>query len=178
MIVTRKDSKLHKLEDLKGKRFAFVDEKSTSGYLYPRVMFKKKKINTATYFKETYFAGNHQAAIMDVVNKKADAAAVFSDDTKGKKSAWHKFSPDTVKNQFVIWASEPIPNDPFCVRLDFYDKYPRMTHDLMFALIDLKDSKENLLKKLLGVNELMLATTKQYDPVREVVHELDLRLEQ
>src|SRR5713226_7666384 len=36
VIVSRKDSGLKTVADLRGKRFAFVDPKSASGYLYPR----------------------------------------------------------------------------------------------------------------------------------------------
>ena len=48
-ILTKADSKIKKLEMLQGKKIAFVDQKSTSGYLYPQVLFKKKNIS----FKET-----------------------------------------------------------------------------------------------------------------------------
>ena len=45
IIVTRKDSGLKSIADLKGKRFAFVDPKSASGYVYPRAMLIEKRIN-------------------------------------------------------------------------------------------------------------------------------------
>ena len=38
IIVARNDSDLKTLTDLQGKRFAFVDPKSASGYVYPRAM--------------------------------------------------------------------------------------------------------------------------------------------
>ena len=78
-----------------------------------------------------------------------------------------------------LWVSVPIPNDPFCVRSDFYEANPKISHDLMFALIELDDdAKEGSnFKKLLGVSSLMLATSQQYEPVRDLVKELDLKLE-
>jgi phosphonate transport system substrate-binding protein len=178
-LVTKKTSKIKRVEDLKGKTVSFVDEKSGSGYLYPKMMLKKKGIDPQKFFKSVNFAGNHQNAILDVVHGKADAAAVFSDSTDGKKSAWKHFSPETLDQQKLLWISEPIPNDPFCVRQDFYDKYPRVTHDLMFALIELDDYKgKNMLKDLLNVNEMQTATSRHYEPVRELVRELDLKLGQ
>ncbi|HEX4922970.1 MAG TPA: phosphate/phosphite/phosphonate ABC transporter substrate-binding protein, partial [Bdellovibrionales bacterium] len=65
-LVTKKSSKIKKVEDLKGKTVAFVDEKSGSGYLYPRMMLKKKGIDPQKYFKQTFFAGNHQSAVLSV----------------------------------------------------------------------------------------------------------------
>src|SRR3989442_7368914 len=63
LIVTRKDSGLKTIADLKGKRFAFVDPKSASGYVYPRAMLIEKGINPETFFKETIFAGSHEKVI-------------------------------------------------------------------------------------------------------------------
>lgn len=176
VVLIKKNKKINSLKNLKGKRFAFVDEKSTSGYLYPMVQFKKIGLQKED-FSEVIFSGNHQASVSLLQNDKVDAIAVFSDDPKGKTSAWKQFSPKSSAQQRVLWTSEPIPNDPFCVRKDFYDKYPRFAHDIMFELIDLKDEPGNPLKKLLGVEELKLATTKQYEPVREMVKELNLQLE-
>ena len=180
ILVTKKESGLNKIEDLKGKTIAFVDEKSASGYLYPSVMFKKKKIDPKKFFKKVLFKGNHQAAVQAVISGEADVAAVFSNDQKGKDTAWTQYAKANIKSQKILWTSDAIPNDPFCVRKDFYEKHPQFTHDIMFALIDLGslDSGGNSdLKKLLDVKELKLATSRQYDPVREMVKELDLRLE-
>src|ERR1700693_4209626 len=45
IIVARKDSGLKTVADLQGKRFAFVDRKSASGYVYPRAMLVEKGVN-------------------------------------------------------------------------------------------------------------------------------------
>jgi len=180
VVLTHKNSPYKKIEDLKGKTIAFVDEKSASGYLYPSVMLKKKKIDPKSFFKKILFKGNHQAAVLSVIQKEADAAAVFSDDKQAKETAWYQYGGDKGKNQKILWMSGPIPNDPFCVRKDFYEIYPRFTHDMMFALIDLgtiESSGVTILKKLLDVKRLELATSRQYDPVREMVKELNLRME-
>ncbi len=164
------------LKDLKGKKIAFVDENSTSGYLYPKAFLKKQNL-AQDYFSAQVFSGSHVNSVHMLEQKQVDAIAVFADDTNGQQTAFTKFS--TVKNKMktqLIWVSEPIPNDPFCVRQDFYDKNPKLTHDLMFALIDifekLKDKKEVL--ETIGAKGLMLATQKQYDVVRDLVKTLDL----
>ncbi|WP_413558409.1 phosphate/phosphite/phosphonate ABC transporter substrate-binding protein [Bdellovibrio sp. HCB209] len=174
-IVVPASSKVKKLEDLKGKKIAFVDEQSSSGYLYPKVALNKKNLEEKNF--KSQFTGNHQASIKALEAKEVDAAAVFSDDEKGKQGAWVKFGDP--KNKFrVIWMSEPIPNDPFCVRQDFYDEYPKITHDMMFALIELLEqtSGKNTYSEILGSRDLMPATSKQYDPVREMVKALNIEL--
>lgn len=177
-ILVKKNSGVKSTKDLKGKRFGFVDEKSTSGYLYPRVKFKKDKIDLTKDFSKIEFLGNHQEACKALLDGRVDAIAVFADSADGSKSAMRNFYPERVNEVEVLWVSDPIPNDPFVVREDFYGKYPQLTHRIMFAFIDLKEDKRgNLLKQHLGVSEVMMATSRQYDPVRELVKELDLKLE-
>ncbi len=176
-IIVPASSKVKKLEDLKGKRMAFVDEKSSSGYLYPQVVLRKKGLKDSD-FKTLLFSNNHQASIQMLENNKADAAAVFSDDEKGEHGAWVKFGTNKKSKYRILWVSEPIPNDPFCVRQDFYDKFPKATHTLMFSLIEIsqQDSVRTQYSEILGSHDLMTATSKQYDPVREMVKALKLEL--
>jgi phosphonate transport system substrate-binding protein len=177
-LLVRRDSKISKLSQLKGKKIALVDQKSASGYLYPKVYFKKQHIEPEKFFSEVVYSGNHEESARLLKEKKVDAIAVFSNDAKAKDTAWNRFGdPKNPKAVKPLWVSEPIPNDPFCVRRDFYDKYPKVSHDLMFALIELDDGKDSAtFKKLLHATSLMLATSQQYDPVREMVRELDLAL--
>ena len=179
VILVKKDSKVKNIEDLKGKVMAFVDKKSTSGYLYPQVMFKKIKWDDKQ-FKEVKFTGSHGDSVRLLEQKKVDAIAVFSDDKEAKASAYAKFAKDPKLNPVrVIWQSEPIPNDPFCVRQDFYDQYPKIVHTLMFKLIDtvelLKDNKD--VAFVVGAKGFLPATSRQYDPVREMVKELGVQVE-
>lgn len=176
-IVTKKTSSITKLKDLKGKKIAFVDINSSSGYLYPQVALRKIGLSDKD-FKEVIFSGNHQASIQLLESGKVDAAAVFSNDEKGKDAAWIRFAKDKKIKYRTLWISDPIPNDPFCVRQDFYDLYPKITHTLMFAIIDILDEAKdkNAYSELLGSHELMPATSKQYDPVREMVKALNIEL--
>lgn len=175
-IITPEKSGIKKLKDLKGKRIAFVDDKSSSGYLYPQVALRKAGLKDKD-FKEVAFTGNHQASIQFLEAKKVEAAAVFSDDDKGEQGAWKLFATDKKAKYRVLWMSAPIPNDPFCVRQDFYDLYPKATHTLMFTLIDILESLQdkNTYSEILGTRDLMPATSKQYDPVREMVKALELK---
>jgi len=87
-ILVRGDSKIHNLAQLKGKRIAFVDQKSASGFLYPQVLFKKQKIDPLKYFSEITYSGNHEKSVALLADGKVDAVAVFSNDAKGKDTAW------------------------------------------------------------------------------------------
>jgi phosphonate transport system substrate-binding protein len=173
-LISRKDSGIRRLAQLKGKRIVFVDSHSTSGYLYPQVMLIKKGIDQKTFGK-ILFSGNHSRSIEMLENNEADVAAVFSDNANGSAGAWTKFSNKPGMKYNIIWASEPIPSDPFAVRQDFYDKYPKFTHTLMMSLIDIfqKNKESKVFSEILGSQDLMPATFRQYDPVREMVKALN-----
>jgi len=168
-LVVLKDSRMSQIKDFKNKKIAFVDPKSTSGYLYPKVFLQQNKLKDSD-FKEIVFSGSHAASIKLLEDKKVDVVAVFSDDEHSKIGAWTRFG-QLSKNKFkVIWTSQPIPNDPFVVRTEFYEQFPKVSHDLMYNLIEMQ-SDPTIRKKvteIMGTGDLMPATSKQYDPVREM----------
>ncbi len=176
-LIVRQDSKIKSINQLRGKKIAFVDKSSTSGYLYPQVMLKKNKLTQAD-FSEVLFSGNHAHSIEMLEQKKVDVAAVFTDDDKGITGAWTKFSKEKNIKFKTIWLSDPIPTDHFCVQKDFYENYPKLTHSLMFSLIDLftQNKVSKKYSEVLGTQDLLPATTKQYDPVREMVKSLSIEV--
>src|SRR2546426_4653644 len=112
LIVVRKDSGLKSIADLKGKRFAFVDPKSASGYVYPRAMLIEKRINPETFFKETIFAGSHDKVIAAVLDGRADAGAIY-DGALGVA----KRSGVATEDLVTLASSDPIPHDAIAVRI-------------------------------------------------------------
>jgi len=55
--ITRKDTGIHELKDLKGKTFAFGSVSSTSGHLMPRFYLLKAGINPEKDFQNSALAG-------------------------------------------------------------------------------------------------------------------------
>ena len=75
VIITRSDSGIETLEDLKGKSFAFVDPASTSGNLIPRKMLIENGIDPDNDFDRSFYAGTHNAVEYAIANGKVDAGA-------------------------------------------------------------------------------------------------------
>lgn len=115
VIIAKKGSGIEKLEDAKGRVFAFTDPNSTSGYLVPNLLFYRDlKVDPKQYFKEVKFSGSHGASILAVKNGTIDVAATNNIDLnrmseKGQVS-WDDFT--------VLWKSELIPGSPMCARKD------------------------------------------------------------
>ncbi len=168
--LVKNTSKVKTVLDLKGQRIAFVDEKSASGYLYPQAMMAELGLDLKKDFKSVIFAGSHDKSVELLRRGEVDAIAVFANDKLGRDSAWTR-ARGKASDARTIWSSSAIPNDPFCVRTDFYDKYPKLTHDLMFGLVDMNDDSEAgpELQKVLAMRGLMVATAAQYEPVRNIL---------
>jgi phosphonate transport system substrate-binding protein len=114
-IFVRKDSGIKTVTEMKGKRFVFVDEVTTAGYLVPLVFFKMHGINDyRSYFRETYFAGTHEDAIYDVLQKKADIGAAKS--TVLDRLAQQ--DPRIRQGLAILYQSSEFPENGFALRKD------------------------------------------------------------
>jgi len=77
-IVTRADRGFTSIEDLRGKRFGFVDEQSTSGYLYALAWMQQRKLVPKDFFSEIVYTGDHEKLIQMVASGKIDGGATSS----------------------------------------------------------------------------------------------------
>lgn len=70
------------LGDLKGRKIAFVDRLSTSGYIYPMTLLLREKLiaggNPQSFFSEVRFAGSHDAALRALLRGEVDTAVSFN----------------------------------------------------------------------------------------------------
>ena len=78
-IIANKNSGIKTLEDLKNKKFAYVDKNSASGYLYARHILKANKMNPDRLFSDVSFAGSHDNVITGVLNGTFDAGATYNE---------------------------------------------------------------------------------------------------
>jgi len=106
-IAVRKDSGIKSIEDLKGKRMAFVDEASTSGFFLQNKMINDLGHSSLTFFSEFEFVGSHDRALQLLYEGRFDAASVGL-------LAMNVAGVDT--DELAIIAKTPkIPNAPILV---------------------------------------------------------------
>ena len=174
MFVTKKDGPIKKIEDLAGKKVAFVDPMSTSGYILPLKMLKDKKIEP----KETVFALKHDNVISMVYQGQVDAGAAFfsppSKNDKGEdviedaRRLVKAQYPDIESKVTIIEMSEQIPNDPFIFRKDMPEEMKTKIVDAMMKFMETPEGK-TAFKAIYGVTGLKLATDADYNPLRETL---------
>ena len=72
-IFVRKDSGIHNVKDMKGKRIVFVDPATMEGYLFPLAYLERHGIkNINTFFDRFDFSGSHVSSILAVLDGRAD----------------------------------------------------------------------------------------------------------
>ncbi len=160
MILTRKDSGILDVKDMKGKRFAFVDKATTAGYLLPLAYFKENGIeNYRTYLGETYFTGTHEDAIYDVLRGKADIAAA-------KNTVFDRLASENqaVADELrVLKVSPEVPENGLAVRKDLD---PTLTEKIKETLLAMhEDTDGQLVLERLGARRFIETSDKDYEPV-------------
>ena len=78
--IVKKDSKLIKFEDIRGKVLSLNTIGSTSGDLIPQVELNKinLSIKNSNHFKNVFYAGSHDACLLSVLNNQADVCGMSS----------------------------------------------------------------------------------------------------
>ncbi len=166
LIITRADSGIHNLAGLRGKRFAFTDPKSTSGYLLPVLAMQQAGLDVKDLGKIDFVKKQPNAAIA-VHSRQADAGAIADNQLNEKYGV-------QLKDIRVLWKSAPIPHGAWIARPDMAEADRRK---LAAAIMKVGNGAEG--RKLLAqasVRGFAEARDAEFDGVRAAKRLLD-RLE-
>ena len=108
--VVKKDSKIKKFSDVKGKVLSLNSIGSTSGDLIPQVELAKINLSTANEddFKSVFYAGSHNACLLAVLNNKSDVCGMSSRNYEARL-ADNTFKEEQVR---IIHKSDRVPPPP------------------------------------------------------------------
>ena len=169
VVVARKTgTAIRALQDLKGKVFCYVSPTSTSGYLYPRALFRRHGMDPDQAFKATRFTGDHLAALKALESGACDGAAVF-------RGIFFEAQNHGLNPQRYAWlaTTDPIPYDAYCVSPRLPDD---LAHTVREALLSLKPNSEAA-RTVLGPNSRIIGFVpvkdSDYDAVRKIEKYLD-----
>jgi phosphonate transport system substrate-binding protein len=156
VMVVRKDSSIHSIDDMKGHSLAFTDPNSASGYLIPSATLRAKGIDLTDgkYFSRTGFSGGHEQGVIAVLNRQYDACVVW---TSGLGDEAMGFTRGVLRSMVdkgmlkmtdveIIWRSDRVPNGPWTVRSSLptglKQEFREFMHDLPVSHKDIYDSIE------------------------------------
>jgi phosphonate transport system substrate-binding protein len=144
VMITRKDSGITSIEQMKGHSLAWADPNSASGYLIPKESLRRAGIDLAdgAYFSRTGFAGGHEQGIVAVLNKQYDACVTW---TSGQGDITQGYSRGTLRGMVdrgmlkmsdvnIIWQSGKLPNGPWVLRSTLPPDLKAVIRDFMLDL--------------------------------------------
>jgi phosphonate transport system substrate-binding protein len=131
-VMTRADSGINRLEDLNGTNFAFSDETSTSGHIFPRALMQRSNV----LLGHVLYAGGHPNVVQAVRDGKVSGGSAFYSPPSAANQRDGTLVGDArfliLKNMTsqeeraefldqvrIIALTDPIPNDVCCVRRGF-----------------------------------------------------------
>lgn len=160
-ILTKKDSGIKDLKDLKGKKIGWQGPTSSAGYVWAAVEMKDEGIDAQKDVSGTQLQG-HDKAVAAVMNGDVDAAAVFVDARNIVKNDM----PDVFEKTEYVYTTEKIPNDTISVRPDMSDEWKEKIAD---AFVKIGEDEEG--KKIIEAIYSHVGYTKSDDKKFDVVRE-------
>ena len=120
--VVKKDSKIKKFSDVKGKVLSLNSIGSTSGDLIPQVELAKINLSTTNKndFEKVFYAGSHDACLLAVLNNQSDVCGMSSRNFEARL-ADNTFKKEEVR---IIHKSDRVPPPPlaFSKRIPLEDR--------------------------------------------------------
>jgi phosphonate transport system substrate-binding protein len=171
LIIVRKDSAIKDAQDMKGKRFAFVDKATTAGWLLPLHYFKENGIDDyQEWFSETYFAGTHEDVIYDVLTGKVEIGAA-------KNTVFDRLAQKDSKllDELQILAKSPeVPANALAVRKDLDNSLKIKLKNILLQMV--QDERGRKILAEFGAHKFIATTIKDYDPVFAYAEHIGLDL--
>jgi phosphonate transport system substrate-binding protein len=172
LLFVRRDSRIANANDMKGKRFVFVDKATTAGWLLPLYYFKMQGIDDyRSWLKEAYFAGTHESAIYDVLERTADIGAA-------KNTVFSRLAGENsrVADDLVILARSPeVPENGLCVRGDLEGLLKMRLRE---ALLNMeRDPEAAEVLETFGARRFIQTVEADYASVFEYAEKIGLDLE-
>lgn len=173
-ILVRKDSGITKLEDLKGKKFAFTDPTSTAGYLWPAAHLKDKGIDIepGKFFSDVVMLKAHDKVAQAVFNKDVAGGAMFADSRDRLKATIPTIMEDTVVLELI---PRDIPNDTISVRKDLPAELKTKIVNA-FKKFATDEQGKKTIKTIYTWDGVAEATDADYNVVRDVAKALGIDL--
>jgi phosphonate transport system substrate-binding protein len=154
VIVARAGSTLTP-QDLKGRKVAFVDPHSASGFQYAFALLYSLGLKPGDYQRS--FVGSHDAVLRAVLDGTADAGAVYA-------GAMVDLLPADRQGQIaVIGQTDPIPGEVFAARVDV-----RRLQALREALLALTPASNAAVLEPLHAERLVAPTEGQFEGARAI----------
>jgi len=167
-LIVNKTSAFQKLEDLRGRVFAFSDPDSNTGKLVPTYWLSQLGERPETFFTKTIYTYSHDNSILAVAKALVDGAAVDG-------LIWeyyHRKNPIFTSKTRIIRKSEPYGIPPMVASNAIPPELMTKIRKLLFSMH--KDPEGQAILKELMIDKFIVPKDKWYDSIRKINLELAL----
>lgn len=167
LFITRANSGITKLADLRGRTFCFGDINSTSGHLVPRLLLKRAGVPAETALKSFRHTGSHPATAQAVVAGACDAGAI--DETVFKALLGEGKIPAAAVR--VFYVSPPFADYVWAARKDLpaADRQAFAT-----AMLNLDTRRDAAVLDILRATKYVPARAQSYGNIARIAQVLGL----
>ena len=161
-LIVNKESSFQRLEDLRGRTFAFTDPDSNTGRLVPTYWLAEIKEKPETFFSRIVYTYSHDNSIMAVARNLVDGAAVDSliwDFYQEKTPAF------TAKTR-IIRKSEPYGIPPLVASRDLPTPMKQRLREILFTMHQDPEGKKILAE--LMIDRFIPPQEAWYDNLRRM----------
>lgn len=164
-LVTRPETKLQDLHELRGRSVAFVDRLSASGYLFPVAAMIEAGLDPSKDLARVSFLGSHEAVARAVLLGEYEAGAVWSGGIDEMRAAL-----PGVRQLRVIYKSERIPYDGYVARKGLPRSLVREMRRALLRLSTRSDEGRRALTPMPSqLNGFISAEDRDYDVIRDTL---------
>ena len=159
-IIVPQESPARKLEDLRGKTFAFTDPKSNTGKLVPTYMLAKIGETPQHFFSKIEHTYGHDNSIRAVAEQLVDGAAIDS-------LVWEYLAiktPDLTAKTRILLRSEPYGIPPFVVRPGISAGQKEKLKQILLHAAD--DEEGRRILKGMMIDGFVPGDDRNYDTIR------------
>lgn len=170
--LVRSDSDIKTIADIKGKKVAFVDPSSTSGYIFPAAMLKESGIDLDKDISSLY-SGGHDKSLQLLLNGDVDAISVFVD----VRDRYKKEFPEAMDKTRILAYTEDIPGVSITASSSMSAEDKTRLKEAFQRIASTEDGKQ-LLINLFQIYNFADADAKSFDVVRRTAKTMDMDLKE
>jgi phosphonate transport system substrate-binding protein len=166
--LVRADSGIESLEDLEGTIWAFGDQGSTSGYLFPASQlmdefgYESAAELESDFFSGTLPTGGHDNSAIAVLEGDADVATTFDD----ARTVIVDDYPEAMDELVVLGYTDEIPNDTISVTKELDDELAQQIKDVFLSFNEDEEMIE-IMNEVYNWDAIEEATDEEYEVVKE-----------
>jgi phosphonate transport system substrate-binding protein len=165
-VIVPADSSAARLEDLRGKMYAFSDPDSNSGRLVPTYLLAQMGETPESFFRKVVYTYSHDNSIKAVGDKLVDGASVDSlvyDYTVARE-------PELAARTRVILRSEPFGAPPVVVNPGLAPELKSRLREIILGMHE--DPQGRAILDGLMIDRFVVPDQSSYEPIREMLRKV------